>query len=191
MLRKTVQNALKIAPVAGLAAMGAACMSTAPDGKGSLDANGKERKPSEMLAVGEQAPDFTALDEDGNTVRLADFRNNRNVVLVFYPGNDTPGCNKQLCSIRDDWSAFVDSDTQVFGVNPAAAESHRSFSDKFSFPFPLIADTDGAVVRAYGCRGLGGITTRTVYVIDKEGTIVFAQRGMPSTQEILAAVPKG
>jgi len=142
--------------------------------------------PTQLLEVGSPAPGFTVRDEKGGWVRLAEFQGKQNVVLVFYPGDDTPGCTKQLCAIRDDWSGFVGKGVAVFGVNPADAKSHASFMNKYSFPFPLLVDNDQEVIGKYGCKGTASVE-RTVYGIDKKGTIVFAQRGMPSTQEILKA----
>lgn len=141
---------------------------------------------SAMLSVGAKAPDFDTTDENGNAVRLADFRGKKNVVLVFYPGDDTPGCTSQLCAIRDDWKDFEGAGVAVFGVNPAKAESKQKFSTKYNFPFPLLPDTEKKLVKAYGCEGLL-FTKRTVYGIDKEGVIVFAERGMPANRDILAA----
>lgn len=142
--------------------------------------------PSQLLEVGAPAPGFTVRDEKGDWVRLADYQGKKNVVLVFYPGDDTPGCTKQLCAIRDDWSGFQGQDVAVFGVNPADAKSHQKFIQKYEFPFPILVDGDREVVDKYGCKGTLFVQ-RTVYGIDKMGTIVFAQRGTPSTQEILKA----
>jgi peroxiredoxin Q/BCP len=142
---------------------------------------------NELLAVNSEAPDATLLDERGNAVRIGGFRGEKNVVLVFYPGDRTPNCTKQLCTIRDDFSKFEAKDTVVFGVNPQTAESHLSFTEKYSFPFPLLVDGDKRAIRAYGCEGVLA-TIRTVYAIDKDGKIVFARRGMPSTADILKSL---
>ena len=146
----------------------------------------KERKPSQMLTVGEKAPAFSLLDQSGNTVTLDEYRGKKNIVLIFYPGDHTPGCKKQLCAVRDQFKLFTNSDTAVFGVNTQGAESHQGFAHKHDFPFPLLVDGDKGVVSAYGCKGLL-VTKRTVYGIDKEGTIVFASRGMPANEEVLDA----
>lgn len=138
------------------------------------------------VQVGTEAPLFTLKDQDGTTVTLKEFRGKKNVVLVFYPGDQTPGCTKQLCAIRDDFEDFKTADTVVFGVNPADAQSHKAFIEKQKYPFPLLVDEKGEVAKAYNAKGLL-FTKRTVYGIDKEGKIVFAQRGMPTDKEILAA----
>lgn len=168
-----------------------ACLSTAPDGEGSTNTAGVARDPSEILTIGEKAPAFEVKDQKGQTHRLADHLGKTNVVLIFYPGNETPGCTSQLCTARDDWKKYQQAGVQVYGVNPADAASHASFAANHNFPFPLLADTTGRMVRDYGSRGIAGVVKRTVYGIDKEGRIVFAERGMPSTATILAAFDQG
>jgi len=143
------------------------------------------RQPDEMLSVGQIAPAFSATDQAGNPVSLSQFRGKKNVVLVFYPGDDTPGCTKQLCAVRDDFIQFQQKDVAVFGVNPQNAESHERFVQKYDFPFPLLVDQDKDMIMKYGAKGKAW-TQRTVYGIDKQGVIVFAERGMPSTETILA-----
>ena len=144
---------------------------------------------SHLLNPGDKAPHFSLRDQSGNVVTLDDFQGEKNVVLVFYPRDNTPGCTKQLCAIRDQFEQFADSDTVVFGINPQNSASHQRFIDRHNFPFPLLMDREKRIVSAYGCRGT--LTTkRTVYGINKEGIIVFARRGMPSNEEILAAFRK-
>jgi peroxiredoxin Q/BCP len=167
--------------------LGVACVSTAPSGA-AVDAAGQERDPSQMLLVGEVAPDFAVSDQNGKVVRMADFKGKNNVVMIFYPANETPGCTRQLCAARDSFDQYMAADAVVLGVNPASREDHLSFANNHNFPFSLLADTEGEVIRNYGCRGLTGLTTRTVYVIGKDGKVKFAQRGMPETEDILAAL---
>ena len=172
-----------------LAMMVALAACSAMDGESGASKHHKkaeERGPSDMLKTGEAAPDFTLKDANGKTVTLSGFRGKKNVVLVFYPMDNTPGCTKQLCTIRDDWSMFEKADAQVFGVNPGDAKSHQKFSGKFDFPFPLLIDEDKKVTVDYGAKGLM-MTKRTVYGIDKDGKIAFAERGMPSSETILKA----
>jgi peroxiredoxin Q/BCP len=107
------------------------------------------------------------------------------VALVFYPGDDTPGCTKQLCQFRDDWSQATKRGVLVFGVNPQNARHHANFRKKFQFPFPLLVDERQKVAEAYHANGL--IVKRTVYLIGRDGKILFARRGMPSPGEVLAA----
>lgn len=150
---------------------------------------GREHKPDEMLKPGTKAPLFKLKDQNGNMVELKKFRNKKNVVLIFYPADDTPGCTKQLCAVRDDIADFSKLDAVVFGVNPQGAESHKNFVKKYNFPFPLLIDKNEKVIKAYGAKG-EKYTKRTVYGINRKGEIVFAKRGMPSNKEILKAFKK-
>jgi peroxiredoxin Q/BCP len=126
------------------------------------------------LPVGAEAPLFEALDDSGAPVRLADLRG-RPVVLLFYPGDDTPTCTRQLCELRDSYGELSASGAAVFGVNPFGTRSHAAFRAKFSFPFPLIVDAGRRIMRAYRCGRF--IVARTVYVVGADGRIAFAQRG--------------
>ena len=137
------------------------------------------------LLVGSVAPDFTLLDDSGHQVSLASLRG-QNVVLVFYPADNTPGCTKQLCELRDNWSVLRSKNVQVFGVNPQSATSHAGFREKQKLPFPLLVDKGRKVTRLYNAGGL--IVKRTVYLIGKDGKIKFAKRGAPSPDEVLAAL---
>ncbi|MGA7239330.1 MAG: peroxiredoxin [Bryobacteraceae bacterium] len=139
---------------------------------------------SDPLPVGAAAPDFTLPDQLGHAVELSSLRG-RNVVLVFYPGDDTPGCTKQLCQFRDQWTAVKARGAAVFGVNPANASKHEKFREKFHFQFPLLVDEGQKVAERYHANGL--IVKRTVYVIGPDGKIRFGKRGMPNPTEVLAA----
>jgi len=139
---------------------------------------------SDPLPVGSRAPEFSATDDMGRTVTLSSLRG-RNVVLVFYPGDDTPGCTRQLCQFRDGWEQARARNIEVFGVNPQSAAKHTRFRQKFSFPFPLLVDQRRRIATQYNANGL--IVKRTVYLIDPEGVVRFARRGMPDPSEVLAA----
>ncbi len=139
---------------------------------------------SDPLPPGTKAPGFSLPDQSGRTVTLSDWLGKR-VVLVFYPGDDTPGCTKQLCEFRDDWSKARAAGVQVFGINPQSAAAHQKFRDKYKFPFPLLVDRGQKVAELYRANGL--FVKRTVYLIDGAGVIRFARRGMPKPSEVLAA----
>lgn len=139
---------------------------------------------SDPLPVGAAAPEFALPDELGHLVSLSALRG-RNVALVFYPGDDTPGCTKQLCQFRDQWSKAQARGVAVFGVNPANALKHDRFRQKYHFPFPLLVDEGQKVAALYHANGL--IVKRTVYVIGPDGKIRFGKRGMPDPSEVLAA----
>lgn len=133
--------------------------------------------PPTPLAAGTEAPDFTATTFDGATVSLADYRG-RMVALYFYPKDDTPGCTKQACNLRDNLSSLADHGIDVIGVSPDSDESHEKFSAKHELPFPLIADPDHAIINAYGVWGEKknyGKTymglQRATFLIDVDGLI--------------------
>jgi peroxiredoxin Q/BCP len=139
---------------------------------------------SDPLPVGATAPDFALPDESGHMAALSALRG-RNVALVFYPGDDTPGCTKQLCQFRDQWDKARARGVQIFGVNPQSALKHDKFRQKYHFQFPLLVDEGQKVAALYHANGL--IVKRTVYVIGPDGKIRFGKRGMPDPSEVLAA----
>jgi thioredoxin-dependent peroxiredoxin len=138
---------------------------------------------SDPLPVGTKAPDFTLPDDSGGSVTLSKIKG-KGVVLVFYPADDTPGCTKQLCQFRDDWSDARKRGIKVFGVNPGSSQSHTRFRSKFKLPFPLLVDEGQRVASLYHANGI--IVKRTVYRIGSDGVIQFAKRGMPPPEEVLA-----
>lgn len=121
------------------------------------------------LAVGTNAPAFTAKDTNGNTVSLSDFKG-KTVVLYFYPKDDTPGCTKQACSFRDAQPDYQNKDVVVLGVSADNESSHQAFTQKYNLNFPLLADTDHSLISAYDVDG-GGYAKRVTYVIDGNGKI--------------------
>ena len=129
------------------------------------------------LAVGQPAPDFTTVDDQGQTVRLSEFRG-RKVVLYFYPKDDTPGCTKEACAFRDGAEEIRKRGAVVFGVSADSVASHEKFKRKFQLNFPLLADTERKILDAYGVwkkKSLYGRTflgiERTTFLIDEQGTI--------------------
>lgn len=139
---------------------------------------------SHPLAVGAPAPDFALRDDEGGVVSLQSLRG-RNVVLIFYPGDDTPTCTRQLCEFRDRWSEAEERNTAVLGVNPWSRERHEKFRRRFSFPFRLLVDKGQKVAARYNASGLW--VKRTVYLIGPDGMIRYARRGKPPADEVLAA----
>ena len=130
-----------------------------------------------QLQPGDPAPAFTATDQDGNTISLSDFRGQK-VALYFYPKDDTPGCTAQACNLRDHREELTAQNIQVIGVSADSEASHKKFAVKYDLPFPLLADTDQQIVRAYDVwqekknygRAYMGIV-RTTFLIDAEGVI--------------------
>jgi peroxiredoxin Q/BCP len=139
---------------------------------------------SDPLPVGSKAPEFSLPDDTGAIRTLTSLRG-KNVVLVFYPGDDTPTCRKQLCEFRDRWDQATMRNVVVYGVNPQSAGSHQDFRVKYKFPFPLLVDKGQQVGALYHTNGL--IVKRTVYLIGPDGTILYAKRGKPAPEEVLAA----
>ncbi len=130
-----------------------------------------------MLNAGEKAPDFVVKDQDGNDVKLSDFKGEK-VVLYFYPRDMTPGCTKQACSLRDGFSKLKKNNIAVLGVSTDDEASHRKFIDKYELPFRLLADVNNEVSDLYGVyveknmygKKYMGIK-RTTYLIDEDGNI--------------------
>jgi thioredoxin-dependent peroxiredoxin len=136
------------------------------------------------LAVGSLAPDFTLTDDTGQSVTLSALRG-RNVLLIFYPGDETYVCTKQLCAMRDHWADLEARNTVAFGVNPADQARHARFRSHHNLPFPLLVDRGRQVARLYHASGL--IIKRSVYLIGPDGIIRYAARGNPSPAEVLKA----
>jgi thioredoxin-dependent peroxiredoxin len=130
-----------------------------------------------MVEEGKPAPDFEMKADDGSTVKLSDLRG-KNVVLFFYPKDDTPGCTVEACEFRDAFPRFQAIDAEVFGVSPDSVESHVKFRRKFDLPYRLLADDEHAVAEKYGVWGekkFMGKTymgvARTTFVIGKDGKV--------------------
>jgi peroxiredoxin Q/BCP len=123
-------------------------------------------------AVGEQAPDFE-LEGTAGTFRLSDHRGER-VVLLFYPGDNTPVCTRQFCSYRDEAEGFDELDATVVGISTQSVESHRNWTAKHGLTVPLLADPGGKVAKSYGAhRALRGGTARAVIIVDEEGLVGY------------------
>lgn len=125
-----------------------------------------------MLKTGEKAPDFTLPDHDGRPFRLSEQASGW-LLLVFYPGDDTPVCTRQLCDYRDGLDEFRDLGVEIVGISTDDAESHRRFRDKRDLPFTLLSDPDLAVAGQFGCRGLTGMK-RGVFLLDPERVCRYA-----------------
>lgn len=130
------------------------------------------------LRPGDKAPEFSLADQDGRVRNLSDYRG-KQVVLYFYPKDDTPGCTKEACSFRDDYSAYEQAGIEVLGISPDSVKSHQKFKEKFALPFPLLSDPDHEVCAQYGAWGrkkymgreYDGVL-RTTYTIGADGVIL-------------------
>ena len=145
------------------------------------------------MKIGDTAPDFTLKDGSGNDWTLSDHRGNV-VVLMFYPGDDTPVCTKEMCSVRDHWSDYQATGAEVVGISTDSVESHDKFAEKYELPLRLLSDSDGQVRDLYGANSLlPGRTARAEFVIDAEGKLAYQKVrpiGLfrPSDEDMLAAI---
>ena len=129
------------------------------------------------LKEGQKAPEFEGTDQNNNKIKLTDFLGKK-VILYFYPKDNTPGCTKEACNLRDNYEGLLKSGYKVIGVSPDNEKSHKGFAGKYSLPFPLIADPEKKILNSYGAWGekkMYGITVtsvlRTTFIIDEKGII--------------------
>ena len=127
---------------------------------------------------GEKAPSFEGKDQNGNIIKLEGFKGKK-IVLYFYPKDDTPGCTAEACNLRDNYKSLMDKGIQIIGVSADTEAKHQKFIEKYSLPFPLIADTEKEVIGAFGVWGekkfMGKVYDgihRVTYVIDEEGIVI-------------------
>ena len=143
--------------------------------------------------VGAAAPDFTLKDGNGDEWRLADKRG-KVVVLLFYPGDETPICTRQMCSVRDRWEDYEATGAEVVGVSTDSVESHQKFAEHHELPLRLLSDTSAKVANLYGARSLiPGKVARSVFVIDANGVLRYRDvrpLGLfrPKDDEVITAI---
>lgn len=123
------------------------------------------------LKVGDKAPDFKLQDSNGKIYSLSAYKGKNPVVIYFYPKADTPGCTKQACGIRDEWSKFEKNGIQVLGISVDSKDALKKFEQKYNLNFPLLSDESKEVCKAYGVLNMLGFANRTTFIIDKEGKI--------------------
>ncbi len=145
------------------------------------------------MKIGENAPDFTLKDGDGNDWKLSEQRG-KTVVLLFYPGDNTPVCTKQMCSVRDNWEDYAATGAEVIGISTDSAASHKRFAEKYDLPLTLLSDEKGEVIEKYLVKSwLPGRSARAVVVVDKMGIIRHHQVQSlsvfrPKDDEVLKAI---
>lgn len=145
------------------------------------------------LKTDDFAPEFKALDQNGNEINSKEILQKELLMLVFYPGDDTPGCTIQLCEIRDKWDKFKEFNVRVLGVNQGKNNSHTKFISKFQFPFDLIQDDNREISHKFGAIGkffVSEITKRGVFLIDQSGKIIYKHWGMQNNEEIFELLTK-
>lgn len=130
-----------------------------------------------MLQKGDKAPDFTGNDQQGKVVSLDDFKGKK-LVLYFYPKDDTPGCTKEACNLRDNYADLLDKGFVLLGVSPDTEDSHQKFISKYELPFPLLSDPELKIIKAFGAWGEKNMygrkyegLLRTTFIINEEGII--------------------
>jgi thioredoxin-dependent peroxiredoxin len=128
----------------------------------------------DKATLNEPAPDFTLKDGNGDDWRLSDHRG-KVVVLLFYPGDETPICTRQMCSVRDRWDDYVATGAEVVGISSDSVESHQKFAAHHNLPLRLLSDSDGTASKLYGARSLiPGKVARSVFVIDAQGVLRYS-----------------
>jgi peroxiredoxin Q/BCP len=133
---------------------------------------------AQLLEIGNPAPDFSAIDQNGQTHTLGGYKGKK-VILYFYPKDDTPGCTAESCNLRDNYDSLLEDGFVVLGVSPDDSASHKAFIEKYQLPFPLLADTDKTLLKAYGAWGernlYGKISEgvlRSTFIIDEAGNLL-------------------
>jgi thioredoxin-dependent peroxiredoxin len=140
------------------------------------------------LPVGTKAPDFDLPATGGRQVKLSDFKG-KNLIIVFYPKDQTPGCTQQLCALRDDTELFQALNTEFIASNPDSVESHERFCAAQSYQFPILVDSERTMAKAYhALKEDGKGIQRTVYILDGDGVIQYAKQGLPPDTELAEAI---
>jgi len=128
--------------------------------------------------IGDKAPEFKGIDENENTISLSDFKG-KNLILYFYPKDNTPGCTNEACNLRDNYAMWIEKGYEVIGISPDSVQSHQKFKTKHELPFRLISDPDKVIIKQYGAWGPKKLygreyegLLRSTFVIDKKGIIV-------------------
>jgi len=130
------------------------------------------------IKEGSKAPNFSGVDQNGNTLKLADYKGKK-LIIYFYPKDNTPGCTMQACNLRNNYKLLLDKGYSIIGVSADTEKKHQGFIDKYELPFPLIADTEKVMINQFGCWGrkkfmgkeYDGIFRKT-FVLDEQGVII-------------------
>lgn len=147
------------------------------------------------MKVGDTAPDFTLKDSEGNNWTLQDHKG-KTVVLMFYPGDNTPVCTKQMCSVRDNWEDYQETGAEIVGISTDSVDSHKGFSVQYNFPFPLLSDEENNVINLYEVKSwFPNRAARAIVVIDKNGKIAYHKAQAvslirPKDKDVLDAIKK-
>ncbi len=136
------------------------------------------------IKVGDKIPFFSLKDQNNNTFSIEDYIGKKNIVLYFYPKDDTPGCTKEACKFRDEFEDFTDLDAMVIGISSDSVESHQQFIEKYQLPFTLLADTNKKVRKLFGVpKSMGFIPGRVTYIINKKGIVRFVFNSLKDAEK--------
>lgn len=125
------------------------------------------------IEVGSKIPDFSLPDQNGNILHIKDVIGKKNLVIYFYPKDDTPGCTKEACYFRDQYDVFNDADAMIIGISGQSVASHKEFEKKYRLNFTLLSDEENKVRKMFGAYSLGVLPGRVTYIVDKTGTVVY------------------
>ncbi len=144
------------------------------------------------IKIGDKAPDFTGVTQDNTQISLADFIGQK-VVLYFYPKDNTPGCTKQACNLRDHYEVLINQGYVVIGISNDSVDSHKKFAERYQLPFPLVADPDKTITKAYGTSRMFWFPRRTTFIIDAKGYVerIIKSVQVEHTQQILKTEKEG
>lgn len=159
--------------------------------------NNQSRSTSRGVKVGDRAPDFTLPSLTGESVSIASFLGKKDIVLYFYPKDQTPGCTAEACAFRDSYEVFQEAGAEVIGISSDSEKSHQQFAAQHHLPFILLSDPGGVVKKRYGVRATFGLLPgRVTYIIDKEGIVrhIFSSQFAPQKHveealKVLRALP--
>jgi peroxiredoxin Q/BCP len=125
------------------------------------------------IIIGSEIPEFELLDQNGVNFRITDHIGKKNLVIYFYPKDDTPGCTKEACYFRDQYDVFNQADALIIGISSQSVESHKQFAEKYRLNFTLLSDEGGKVRKIFGATSLGFIPGRITYIVDKKGIVIY------------------
>jgi len=139
----------------------------------------------EVLKKGDKVPDFELKNQNGELFKVSDYVGKKNLVIYFYPKDDTPGCTKEACKFRDEFEDFTDLDAMVIGISGDNPESHTKFIEKYNLPFTLLSDENDEVRKAFGVKGkfMNMIPGRVSFVVDKDGIIQYVFDSMSNAEQ--------
>jgi len=143
------------------------------------------------LKIGDKVPDFSLINQNGEKFNLNQVIGKSNLVIYFYPKDDTPGCTKEACKFRDEFEVFNELQAQVIGISSDDVKSHKAFAEKYQLPFLLLSDTDKKVRKLFGVPKFAGIFPgRVTYIIDKKGKIVYIFNSMQKAEKHISEAKK-